>query len=555
MRTLKLMRVTLVLALLGLMIDIQRTNASDPIDAMIQAMSLDQRVGQLFTVVIPGDTMTPEIENFLRQMLPGGIAMFSTNVGTPDRVTQTINTWQSVAVQIGAHIPLFIAIDHEGGAVTRLTPALGFTGLPWGAALGAMPAASAQLVGAMAGEELRAVGINLNFGPVVDVRAKPPADKKPYFVESRTFSSDPMIVGNAASAYIQGLHSQGMIATLKHFPGHGAAGDSHIFLPAVEHDRTQIEQIDLPPFIAGIKAGADAVMVAHVHVDALDPTPNMPASLSSKIITDLLRNQLGFTGVVMTDALDMKAVIDNFTLPRATVMAFLAGNDLLTAGPSFSLSDQIAMKAAIMTAVNKGEISEARLNESVGRILRLKAKYNLLEWRILDPLTAVKRTNATAHQEALDRLYLDTVAIGYDFAEMIPLNGATQKIGFAYPRTLSILKQSCGAISPLENALAYNVTPSSEDVDAIGKMAEIDDVVVIFTLNIDQNPLQSTLVGAVPGKKTIVVALQNPYDFERGIGPAAYIAAFNPVPSAFRAVCAILYGKATPVGNFPVVVG
>src|SRR5579859_4512765 len=186
-----------------------RSSLDQQVDQILQAMTLNQRVGQLFMVSLYGEELSDTGIVFLRQMTPGAVAMFSYNGTSPQVINQTINRWQTVAIQSGAGVPLLVAIDQEGGTVNRLTD--GFTALPWGPALGAMPPSDAQAVGKMAGEELSAVGFSMNLAPVVDVRTRP--DNA--FMEKRMFGSDPQVVGAAGAAYIRGLHQSGVIGVLK----------------------------------------------------------------------------------------------------------------------------------------------------------------------------------------------------------------------------------------------------------------------------------------------------------------------------------------------------
>src|SRR5258708_349887 len=319
------------------------------VEALVQSLTLEQRVGQLFMVSLYGEELSDTGATFLRTMMPGAVALFSYNGSSPQVFTQTINAWQMVASQIGAKVPLLVAVDQEGGPVTRLTD--GFTPMPWGAALGAMPADDARTVGKLSGQELSAVGVNINLAPVVDVRTEANA-----FMEPRMFGNDAATVGSAATAYVQGLADSGVIAVLKHFPGHGAAGDSHTELPVVSYDIDHINSVELLPFEAGIEAGAEVVMVGHLVYPALDPTPGLPASLSPIIIGEVLRKQLHFDGVVMSDAMDMAAIVDHYSRPVAAVMAIRAGIDIIAAGPHTPISDQLAIRPAVADARKRGRL-------------------------------------------------------------------------------------------------------------------------------------------------------------------------------------------------------
>ncbi len=504
------------------------------VDSILNRMTLEQRVGQLFMVSFDGKTLTDTTEPFLRQMQPGAVAMFSSNAGSPAEITETVNSWQQVAIQTGAKLPMLIAVDEEGGPVTRLIK--GFTPMPWGAALGAMPLEDARRVGEMEAEELLAVGITMNLAPVVDVRSIPNE-----FIERRTLGSDPATVGEAASAYVQGLADGGVIGVLKHFPGHGPATDSHNGLPIVTYDLQQVEAVELAPFRYAIQNGAQVVMVGHLVYPALDPTPDLPASLSPRVIGDVLRKELGFDGVAMSDAMDMGAIVDYYSRPKASVMAIQAGIDLIATGPHTPLSEQLAMKQAVLDAVNQGQIPLSRIDEAVRRILKLKFDHHLLNWIPLAPNTAILRVNAGDHQNVVDAVYQDTVHILKDANHLLPLDTAKQKIALVFPGAYPSVERECMAFGKPAASFAYSLVPTPDQQSAVRFLAREVDVVVIFTFNIVDNPGQATLVNTIPPEKAVVVALQDPYDIERGIQPSAYVAAYNSYPSAFKAACTVLY--------------
>ena len=223
--------------------------------------------------------------------------------------------------------------------------------------------------GRVTGEESRALGIHVNFAPVVDVNNNP---RNPV-INTRSFGEDPAAVGRLASAFVRGMQSAGEMATLKHFPGHGDTDvDSHLGLPIITDPRSELERTELPPFKAGIAAGADAVMTGHIEMPALDPAPNTPTTLSRPIVTGLLRGELGFNGLIYTDSMGMAGVNAMYKPGQAAVLAVKAGNDVVLHSP-----DDAAAFAAIRDAVASGDIPMARIEQSVERILRAKAKAGL----------------------------------------------------------------------------------------------------------------------------------------------------------------------------------
>jgi hypothetical protein len=185
----------------------------------------------------------------------------------------------------------------------------------------------------------------------------------------------------------------------------------------------------------------------------------------------------------------------------------------------------------------------------------LKAKYGLLDWSPLDPAQAAQRVNTAAHQTMLESIYLDTVAISYDFVGFLPLKPGEKKVAVVFPGVYPGVERECSAISPGDKALAYSLNPTDAELVSVRQMAREADVVVTFTYNIDEYPRQAQLVNNIPPEKSVVIALQSPYDFEWGIQPGAYMVAFNPYPPAFRAACAVLYGQHQAVGSFQVISG
>src|SRR6202142_3910910 len=236
----------------------------------------------------------------------------------------------------------------------------------------------AEAFGRITGEEARAVGVHWNFFPDADVNSNPANP----IINTRSFGEDPKQVGDLVTAYNKGAHEAGMLTTVKHFPGHGdTATDSHLGVASVNGDRAHLDSVELPPFRQAIAAGVDSVMVAHVTVPALDPDPNHVATISTSVVTDLLEKQMGFKGLIVTDALDMAGLTHLFAnnIGRAAGQAFKAGNDMLIIPADFPASFD-----AMVQAVQSGEISRERLDRSVLKILKAKASLDLEHARLVD---------------------------------------------------------------------------------------------------------------------------------------------------------------------------
>ena len=325
-------------------------------------MTLREAIGQLFILGFEGRELSPTLEAFVRERAPGGLILFSRNLGPPDEIAILTAT-----LQAASPTPLFIAIDQEGGKVARLGPP--FTQWPAASAVGAVGSIElTYALGEAMAKELLAVGINMNLAPVLDVltnAANP-------IMGDRCFAADPQAVAQHGTAFFQGLADQGVVAVGKHFPGHGdTTVDSHLALPVVPHDLARLYAVELIPFATAISEGIPALMTAHLLCPALDP--DRPATLSQVILTDLLRERLGFSGMLISDDLLMSGITDT-ALPGEAAVRFLeAGGDLI-----LICSDEAVQRQAFDTVVGAVEtrrLSEARVQVSCDRIARAKARY------------------------------------------------------------------------------------------------------------------------------------------------------------------------------------
>ena len=375
------------------------------VDDTLQRLTLDEKIGQLLVpsfraAYTSSDSETyDELAALVSDHRVGGLLMFGARTPQP-RVLLNPNYSRSTLgrpldgaslinrLQAAAPVPLLVAADFETGAGFRLE---GATAFPPAMAFGA--AGDPRLAfeaGRIAAAEARAMGVHVNFAPVVDVNNNP---RNPV-INIRSFGEDPARVGELASAYVEGLRAGGMLATIKHFPGHGDTDvDSHIGLPIINHPRERLDRIELVPFRAGIAAGADAVMTAHIELPALDPTPATPATFSRVIVAQLLRDELGFDGLVFTDSMRMRAVSEMVSPGEAAARAVGAGHDIVLHSP-----DDVAAIAGIQAAAAAGDLSEERIDQSVRRILSAKARLGLHRQRAvsLDALPDVVGTRAHA---------------------------------------------------------------------------------------------------------------------------------------------------------------
>src|SRR6202167_2518378 len=353
----------------------------------LHKLTLEEKIGQVFMIWCRASFLNVENPEYLQlrdsiQKYHVGSFAMTVHVdgpyllrSEPYEAAELLNRLQS-----DSKLPLLFAADFERGVSMRL---MGTTVFPHAMAFGGDgKLEDAETFGRITAEESRAIGIHWNFFPDADVNSNPANP----IINTRSFGEDPKQVGDLVAAYIKGAHEGGMLTTVKHFPGHGdTATDSHLGVASVNGDRAHLDSIELPPFRQAIAAGVDSVMVAHVTVPSLDADPNHVASISTPVISDLLETQMGFKGLVVTDALDTAGLTHLFVndIGRAAVEAFKAGNDLLVIPPDLGASYNSMLKA-----VRSGEISRERLDRSVLKILKIKGELGLNKSRTID-LSAV----------------------------------------------------------------------------------------------------------------------------------------------------------------------
>jgi beta-N-acetylhexosaminidase len=334
-------------------------------DKYMASMTLDQKLGQLFLANFVGSDYPPQDAGMIEHNLAGGVIMYARSLLAQDQAVGMINTAQS-----HAQIPLFMSIDQEGGGVDRLLDIYGPHPSARTMAL-SKSTTYVQQQGALVGSQMKALGLNLNFAPDVDVQLVDGRD-----LGSRNFGTDPQTVTAYAGAFLTGLQSTGVVGCLKHFPGLGGAlDDAHLTTPVIDRARQQIDQVELAPYRALIATGqVQCIMTTNLMMPAIDP--NLPAELSPTFIDGILRHDLGYDGVVVTDALYMADLSARYGVPETGVLAILAGCDVLE-GPSNS-SSLSAITSAIKNALASGRLTQARIDLSVRRILVLKMRMGLI---------------------------------------------------------------------------------------------------------------------------------------------------------------------------------
>jgi beta-N-acetylhexosaminidase len=554
----------------------------------IRGMTLEEKVGQLFVANVNGETADtndpadvaaneamygPGIRNadeLIDRYRLGGIVYFrwTNNLNGPAQIARLSNGIQAAALRQPSRIPMLIATDQEHGVVSRVwSPATEFPGnMALGATRRPLDSYAAYRVTA---KELAALGINQNYAPVADVNVNP---LNPV-IGVRSFGESPDLVSQMTAAAVRGTQRAGVSATLKHFPGHGdTVTDSHSGVPWIFHTRAQWEETDAPPFRAGIAAGADMVMTAHVIMPELQSDCDIdtqegcdPATLDPEILTGLLREELGYRGVVVTDALNMAGVREKYGDERIPVLALKAGVDMpmMVDTTTDTVSLEVAYNA-VLDAVRSGELTEERIDESVHRVLELKRHRGLFRDRFVSERRAAGRLGTPGHLAKAARVGDHSVTLIKNDAGLLPLAaGAGQKVlvtGYRSVSDTSNAEPAANLAAALRGRgvatelLETGSAPDPATIAAAVSRAQANDVVVVATSNAAGSAAQRDLVSALlgTGKPVVLVATRNPYDIASLPQAPTYVASYSWAKPAMQAVGRVLFGDVDPVGKLPV---
>ncbi|MFD6290993.1 glycoside hydrolase family 3 protein [Streptomyces sp. NPDC060205] len=541
--------------------------------ALISRMTLEEKVGQLFVMRVYGHSATAPDQadidanlaeigvrtaaELIAKYRVGGIIYFgwAHNTRAPHQIADLSNGIQKASLEQPRGLPVLISTDQEHGIVARVgTPATLF---PGAMALGAgRSRTDARTAGRIAGAELRAMGILQDYAPVADVNVNPANP----VIGVRSFGADPEAVAGLVAAQVKGYQGAGVAATSKHFPGHGdTETDSHYGFPVIEHTEAQWAELDAPPFKAAIAAGIDSIMTAHIMVPALDPAGD-PATLSRPILTGILRERLGYDGVVVTDSLGMEGVRTKYGDDRVPVLALKAGVDQLLNPPKLDVAWN-----AVLAAVRGGELTEARLDESILRVLRLKAKLGLLK----DPYVTGRGVDRTvgipSHLKAADRVAERTTTLLVNSGGLLPLSRRTHtKVlvvgadpaspsGTTGPPT-TVLANALTELGFTPTVLSTGTAPSAATIAKAVAAAGDADAVLVGTYNVTAASAQRTLVNQLlaTGRPVVALAIRNPYDVAQLPDVRAYLASYSWTDVELRAAVRVLAGRVGPRGRLPV---
>ncbi len=534
---------------------VHRPSSPVTADSLLASLTVRQRVAQLVVPWLLGnytahdDSVFALARRWVAELELGGIII---SVGSPHDVAIKLNV-----LQAASRLPLLVSADLEWGAGMRLS---GGTSFPPMMAVGATgDALDAYTIGRAAALEGRAVGIHLNFAPDADVNNNPANP----IINTRAFGEDPAAVGRLVAAYVRGVREHGMLSTLKHFPGHGDTEvDSHIGLPVIRADYARLDSVELVPFRAGIAAGADVVMSAHIAFPALTGTDE-PATLDPAVLTGLLRDTLGFRGVVVTDALVMGAIVARYGAGEAAVRAFLAGSDLL-----LMPADPDSAVAAMLAAVESGRVSAERLDRSVRRMLELKHALGLFHRRTVPIDSVMHRVGTQEFQRQAEDLAVRAVTLVRDTIGTVrALRATRQRLAFivygdegntAVGSTLAEALRAGG-----DTLDAFRLWPASGPASYDSARAVIAGApVAVFVTNV--RPVSWRGFIALPDslarlvtttdsvKPTVLISFGSPYLLNQTPTVGAYLIAWSGVRAAERAVAQALLGRVPVTGRLPI---
>jgi beta-N-acetylhexosaminidase len=523
----------------------------------LAAWSLRQKLGQMVMCGFDGTTPSESILRLIRDYRVGGVIYFRRNIGTAAEVAELSRSLREVHDALGGP-PLWIAVDQEGGMVARIDRDA--TVVPGNMALGAAGKPEyAYEAARISGVELRQMGINLNFAPCVDVNNNPANP----VVGVRSFGEDPELVAALGAAAVQGFQEVGVSACTKHFPGHGdTAADSHHELPLVPHGRERLEQVELPPFRSAIEAGVDAVMTAHVRFPAWEPS-GVAATLSPAILSGLLREELRFDGVVVTDCLEMNAISQTVGVGRGAVLAVAAGADMVLV--SHREDRQVEALESLYAAALSGELPMERIDEAVARIVRAKLRREEAWWQA--EAGGVGVIGCGAHVEWVEETAERSVTLVRAEPGVLPLRGdvptlviwpevrRSTEVDEVIPQELTLGRALAPFVADVCE-MVIGTEPTAAEQEAVlaaarGGRLQIVAGVYNAAFALGQASLVQALA-ALPGATVTAVALRNPYDLLAMPQVHAYAACYENRPPMLLAAAKVLAGRVPPQGRLPV---
>jgi beta-N-acetylhexosaminidase len=519
-------------------------------------MGFEDRIGQQMLLAFEGKQEIPEdFIRLLNLIKPAGITLFRhLNMDHPAQVRELTAKLQELALQLGIP-PLLLATDQEGGQLMAVGN--GTTQLPGNMALGAAGSEElARNAGMVLGREMAAVGVNLIYAPVCDVNINP---LNPV-IGIRSFGENPTNVARFSAAMVEGIQSVGVGACAKHFPGHGdTSGDSHHGLPILPHELARLEAVEFPPFQAAIQSGVKMIMTAHIAMPAIDGPDAPPATLSKRILGDLLRKKLGYRGLIVTDAMDMKAIQQGEGLAESAFMALSAGADLLLM--TSKMEDQLRVYERLRIAISNNKDEYQPFLTSIGRVNELK------DWLAGQSQPGLEVVGCDEHANIADRIAEKSITLVRDYDGLLPIQlSPDQRLAVVIPRSMDLTPADTSSyVQPVladelrkyhsqVDEFIYPQTPSRTEIGSLKEALTGYDRIVIGTINAFSTPTQADLVREVLDLPVpcVVVALRLPYDLILLPDISTYICSYGILEPSMRALAKALFGKIQFHGHLPV---
>ena len=551
--------VSVFLSILCIIVSIPVASAEGT-DDILAKMTLEEKIGQMITVAVrqwDGEDFTimeDEVANIITKNSIGGVILFAENLADTQQIVNLTTAFQNSALASKNKIPLFIGTDQEGGEVVRLNKG---TSLPGNMAIGAINIEKdAQTAGNILGSELSALGINVNFAPSIDVNSNP---QNP-IIGLRSFSSDPTIVSKLGVSMINGIQQNNVVASAKHFPGHGdTSTDSHTSLPTVDKSLAELEKCELVPFKDAVANGVDMIMTAHIQFPQIEKETvvseingsevKLPATLSKTFVTDILRNKLGFNGVVTTDAMNMSAISENFGMAQACILAINAGVDMLLMPVSLtdesSNTELASLIGNIKSAVKDGVIKEETINNAVKRILDLKEKRGILNYTAPTVENALAVVGSNEHHETEDDIATKAITILKNENNTLPFKpteGQKVVLVSAYSNEIPNCQYAMSKLIsknaiPNVNYETYYYNEGNSLDEILSAVSSADYVITLTEMNSADDIIPDNINTSVPRAildyskenniKCAMVSIGKPYDIANYTDASALLVAYG----------------------------
>ena len=515
----------------------------------INEMTLKEKVGQMIGLAFSGTEYSPELSMQIEEIGAGLIIYFKDNCANPKQVFEL-----NKIINEKAKIAPFIALDQEGGMVARVTE--GVTQSPGAMVIGATgnPKYAYNLAYNM-GVELRHIGFNFNFAPVGDINnnAKNPV------INVRSYSEKPEVVAEYVYEAVKGYTDAMLMTSIKHFPGHGdTAVDSHIGLPKVDFEAERLHNVELVPFKMAVEKDLPGIMASHVLFTKYDPV--YPTTLSKKMITGVLREELGYKGLVVTDSLTMSAVYDNFSIEEIVLNGFNSGCDILLLCGARKISMQKEFADTAVRLAKEGKISIEVIDAAVERILKYKEMFKVGE--MADTFESVVSELEEPSRMALAQKVMDEgLTLIKDENNLLPIR-ESEKVLVVFPKikVVTLVDNEDSSLNSLGDFMPFKVdkfystlTPTTEEKEELLKIANNYDKIVYCSYNASFNPTQADLINSLDQEKLIVVCVRAPYDLNV-LNTKTYILSYEASVLSFESLAKALTGKIKMTGVCPVTI-